>query len=597
MERERERGSVVEGGLRSARGILAGIGRKEEGEKDGDWSLFGGERRRGDASGYADYDLWKAPKKVEGTDADRPMSLPENALGAGTVARENSKATAPQAPADAGSLGIPADGGFGGGGIDGGRGGGNVLEAGRDSLLDGAGKEQDCSEGGEAESDGADSMFAFSRTEFSELPKSADKTEVTSSSSADMKGAVAATSGLDGESPGSSAVGDAGEEGITTGGVDSALGEPALDSYLDSLSSLAAKTWEGNVTDAAGTIEEGEAEVTQSYLSSLKLSGSGASGDSESVLSGDESETSAVDLPSTTVPASPADSKSVAAGDKDESFDSAPQSSSPETSGDGLGEVERNDVPSSSLDTAASSPSEVVVEVSESGSGEEVESVLLASAQVLSREANVGELCDEAKTLVTKAKRSAGGSEEGCAMFSEAIDKLRVALDASNGSQVILAQYGQALLGWGKSDLQAEEAGDRLEEASRSLSLAIDLSPSDSTSLFNRGLCVCLIAAAQTSRDGKGEELYAEACRMYDQLLALKPSSRVGAFNCGLAYVSRARLAEGSDPSSADVIGFYRQAEDRFRMALELRPEDEKAKAYLAECQSAVRSKSSSPFM
>jgi tetratricopeptide (TPR) repeat protein len=205
---------------------------------------------------------------------------------------------------------------------------------------------------------------------------------------------------------------------------------------------------------------------------------------------------------------------------------------------------------------------------------------------------SVAALCAEAKNLVMSARHKALTAGESDRLFTEAIGKLRAALDATNGSHETLAQYGAALLSWARSDLNNGVSRDRLEESSRSLAIALEKCPTDETSLFNRGLCICLIAAAHAPADG--QNLYAEACRMYDNLLALNPSSRVGAFNCGLAYVSRARLREAENPASEDVVAFYRQAEDRFRKTLELQPADTKAKAYLEECQSALRTKSSS---
>jgi tetratricopeptide (TPR) repeat protein len=195
-------------------------------------------------------------------------------------------------------------------------------------------------------------------------------------------------------------------------------------------------------------------------------------------------------------------------------------------------------------------------------------------------------LLAEAKTLVQDARRKTNTVAQLDVLFSGAIEKQREALDLTIGASFALAEYGATLLTWAKCDLNGEYARDRLEESSRALALALEKVPTDEASLFNRGLCMCLIAAAHSSGQGLG--LYAEACRMYDKLLDLNSSSRVGAFNCGLAYISRARLAEADTPGSADVVEFYVAAKERFERVVALQPEDKKAKEYLLECDKAL---------
>jgi tetratricopeptide (TPR) repeat protein len=196
-------------------------------------------------------------------------------------------------------------------------------------------------------------------------------------------------------------------------------------------------------------------------------------------------------------------------------------------------------------------------------------------------------LLAEAKILVQSVRRKSLSVTESDVFYSEAIEKQRIALDLTIGASHALAEYGATLLSWARSDLNGEFARDRLEESSRSLALALEKTPSDEVSLFNRGLCICLIAAAHAS--GQGQGLYAEACRMYDKLLELNPSSRIGAFNCGLAYISRARLAETDAPGSSVATECYLAAKARFQSALALQPDDGKASAYLVECDKALR--------
>lgn len=196
-------------------------------------------------------------------------------------------------------------------------------------------------------------------------------------------------------------------------------------------------------------------------------------------------------------------------------------------------------------------------------------------------------LVSEAKKLVASVRRKAMTVNESDKVFSSAVEKLRTALDLSNGASNVLAQYGVTLLTWAKCDLKGAAARDRLEESSRALALALEKCPNDEMSLFNRGLCICLIAAAHESDNPQG--LYQEACRMYDKLLELNKSSRVAAFNCGLAYVSCARLCGAAEPGSEEVLEYYEQAEDRFRRTLALEPTDQKAAGYLEECVLAVR--------
>lgn len=196
-------------------------------------------------------------------------------------------------------------------------------------------------------------------------------------------------------------------------------------------------------------------------------------------------------------------------------------------------------------------------------------------------------LLTEARELIRNARRKDQPVAVTDDLFSRATSNLKTIVRTTDNSVNALAEYGAALLAWAKSDLTNELSHQRLKEASHCLALVIEQFPNDEVSLFNRGLCLCLIAASQSSENS--EDLYSEACELYSRLLQLNPSSKVGAYNCALAFISRARLAEARPTPSSDVETNYRQASTCLERALDLEPSDLKAKSYLEECKRALQ--------
>lgn len=193
----------------------------------------------------------------------------------------------------------------------------------------------------------------------------------------------------------------------------------------------------------------------------------------------------------------------------------------------------------------------------------------------------------EALELVSEARRQPKNSAESDRLYGEAVRMLKQAAEETHDAAHVVAEYGAVLLAWAKANLSAPASRGRLEEAVRALAVALKEEPNDEVSIFNRGLCLCMLAAAHASSNSR--ILYHEACRMFDTLLQVNPKSRVGAFNCGLSHLSLARLAEyGNDDSAEDILKLYCEAKVRFDLALSLLPGDAKATKYSSECQAAI---------
>lgn len=190
---------------------------------------------------------------------------------------------------------------------------------------------------------------------------------------------------------------------------------------------------------------------------------------------------------------------------------------------------------------------------------------------------SVESLLSDAKQLVKKARRRGVAVAHAGTLFARATEKYERAMEMSDGSADVQSEYGSALLAWAKTNLSDNGAEERLARASKLLTATLASRGDDETILFNQGLCECLQASVQDVDEAEG--LYRMACAHFDRLLELNSSSRIGAFNCGLAYISRARL------SSAKNSDLFEIARLRFLRAMELQPGDAKALSYYEECE------------
>lgn len=197
---------------------------------------------------------------------------------------------------------------------------------------------------------------------------------------------------------------------------------------------------------------------------------------------------------------------------------------------------------------------------------------------------SVLELVHSATDLVKKARRRGLAVAQADVLFSKAVTKLGDAVILGASGAEFDSQFGSAYLAWAKVNLADVGASLRLVRALGHLSRSLELRPDDETTVFNTGLCLCLLAS--TSQDGRAKQYYVRACEFYEKLLQLNGMSRIGSFNCGLAYISLARLTEAEGDSSSEICReYFRVAADRFRRSLELKPGDAKATAYLKDCE------------
>lgn len=195
------------------------------------------------------------------------------------------------------------------------------------------------------------------------------------------------------------------------------------------------------------------------------------------------------------------------------------------------------------------------------------------------------QLIASAKKDLAEARKKETLRPQAEKLYGNALTKLKEALEVSNRSVTSLFEYGTALLGQAKSNLNADWASNSLEEARRAFEDAWALKPGDEAILFNRGLAVSLLAALKGPLEG--EIMYKEACDHYENLLHANSASKLGAFNCGLAYFSRARLAESAnEPQRAKDL--YGKALHQFTTSDKLQPGNNKTDQYLRQCKNAL---------
>lgn len=200
----------------------------------------------------------------------------------------------------------------------------------------------------------------------------------------------------------------------------------------------------------------------------------------------------------------------------------------------------------------------------------------------------VQDLVNSADELVGKARRRGLALAQTDLLFARAVSKLEKAMSIEAGRSDIEAKLGGALLAWAKVSLANPATNARLTEALTHLESSAKARPEDEANMFNTGLCLCLLAS--TSRDGRAKEHYTRACEFFNALLVLNDKSRIGSFNCGLAYISLGRLAVAEDGRDIDTcVQYFETASSRFRKSLELKPGDHKAVAYLKDCERHVQ--------
>ncbi len=184
------------------------------------------------------------------------------------------------------------------------------------------------------------------------------------------------------------------------------------------------------------------------------------------------------------------------------------------------------------------------------------------TTEVTGVEARVAKVRD----IVKRARRSEKDDAER--LFASAVELLEA---TPVRCTTVEAELGAVLLAWARRDIVADGAKGRLQRA-------VELLRANETgevARFNLALCLCMLASLETSP--RCEELYGEACEVYD---TLEDRSRTVCFNAGLAYISRARIT--SDEQLAK--DMYTSAKKQFEDALKVAGEDVKSQTYLSEC-------------
>lgn len=201
------------------------------------------------------------------------------------------------------------------------------------------------------------------------------------------------------------------------------------------------------------------------------------------------------------------------------------------------------------------------------------------------------ELVDAANELVRNARTRGLAVAQSNILFKRAVSKLEAAMSLGLERAFVQAEFGGTLLAWAKVNLADPAAYTRLTRALGHLSASLDTRPDDETTIFNTGLCLCLLAS--TSEAPQAKKYYTRACELYDRLLRINGDSRIGSFNCGLAYISLGRLSVADDDSDAGTtlkgsIKYFETAAERFTRSLELKPGDNKAQSYLEDCNREI---------
>lgn len=199
----------------------------------------------------------------------------------------------------------------------------------------------------------------------------------------------------------------------------------------------------------------------------------------------------------------------------------------------------------------------------------------------------INELVDRANELVKRARQRGLAIPQSEALFKQAISDLESALELGDEHASVEAQMGTTLLSWARMNIANTEAQDRLVKALGYLSSSLEKRPDDELTICNTGLCLCLLASTSDAETAKG--YYGRACGVYDELLLKNAESRIGSFNCGLAYVSLGRLElKEEDVDAEKCTKYFESAAKRFEKSLELKPGDGKAQSYLDDCRREI---------
>lgn len=205
---------------------------------------------------------------------------------------------------------------------------------------------------------------------------------------------------------------------------------------------------------------------------------------------------------------------------------------------------------------------------------------------------SVEEVIAEAEKLMKRGRRRGLALVDVDSIFCQAHAKLENLLTRVGDDDPVRSRVegalGSCLVSWVKVDIANEEARSRLERAISLLERRIEQVKDDATALFNAGLCLCLFAATGKIEDARA--CYERACEFYERLLVVEPQSRIGFFNCGLAYISLGRIAVSAGDDAKLCEDIMKKAVARFEKSLELKPGDGKALSYLEESQKQLNS-------
>lgn len=191
--------------------------------------------------------------------------------------------------------------------------------------------------------------------------------------------------------------------------------------------------------------------------------------------------------------------------------------------------------------------------------------------------------------LIKRGRRRGLALDEADKLFQQAytmLEEIRESISDSDGDicSEVDGRLGSCLVSWAKINIADIAARARLERAISLLERRIERAENDPTALFNAGLCLCLLAATGKTEDARMH--YERACLFYERLLSEEPQSRIGFYNCGLAYISLGRLAMSSSDDVDSCKKILDMAVAKFERSLELKPGDSKAMSYLEESRS-----------
>lgn len=204
----------------------------------------------------------------------------------------------------------------------------------------------------------------------------------------------------------------------------------------------------------------------------------------------------------------------------------------------------------------------------------------------------INEQIQASKDLVKRGRQRGLSVNEADTFFQKAVDKLEEALTNArkmvepslleSTQSMIEGELGSSLVAWAKINIPDGSSREKLERAEKLLIRRVEMAPDDTGAMFSAGLCLSLLAAIGNGMEAR--DLYEQACGTFEKLLNIDDQSRIACFNCGLSYISLARIEDAETDAVAQK-EWTEKALRQFERALVLKPGDAKATAYADECR------------